>query len=185
MPIQFRFHPEKAVEAAALFLKLHGQPMASLGLLKMLYVADRTALKQMDQPITGDRYIATDQGLILGNIYDLLKGKPVDTALPLWSKFIASSSKNRVCLLSDPGTEERCQEEEEIIQQVYQTFGHLDPLHVNEWTHDLPEWQHPQGLVIPVRVEDILQKLGKSDEEIGEIQQEASREAYLDEVLNG
>jgi Protein of unknown function (DUF4065) len=79
MPIQFRFHPEKAVEAAALFLKLHGQPMASLGLLKMLYVADRTALKQMDQPITGDRYIATDQGLILGNIYDLLKGKPVDT----------------------------------------------------------------------------------------------------------
>jgi hypothetical protein len=34
-------------------------------------------------------------------------------------------------------------------------------------------------------VEDILQKLGKSDEEIGEIQQEASREAYLDEVLNG
>jgi len=26
MPIQFRFHPEKAVEAAAILMKLHGNP---------------------------------------------------------------------------------------------------------------------------------------------------------------
>ncbi len=26
MPIQFRFHPEKAVEAAAILMKLHGKP---------------------------------------------------------------------------------------------------------------------------------------------------------------
>ncbi|MEH2372401.1 MAG: type II toxin-antitoxin system antitoxin SocA domain-containing protein [Nostoc sp.] len=56
MLIQFRFHPEKAVEAAALLLKLHGKPMKYLGLLKMLYIADRVALKRMEQPITGDRY---------------------------------------------------------------------------------------------------------------------------------
>jgi hypothetical protein len=184
MPIQFRFHPEKAVEAAALFLKLQGQSMDSLCLLRMLYVADRTALQRMDQPITGDRYIATDKGLILGNIYDLLEGKPVDHASSLWSKFI-SSNENCVHLLKDPGVEELCEEEEEIIQQVYQAFGHLDPIHMTEWTHDLPEWQDPHGLVIPVRVEDILQKLGKSDEEMSQIQQEARREAYLDEVLNG
>jgi hypothetical protein len=38
MPIQFRFHPEKAVEAAAILMKLHGKPMKYLGLLKMLYL---------------------------------------------------------------------------------------------------------------------------------------------------
>jgi len=27
MTIKFRFHPEKAVEAAAILLKLHGKPM--------------------------------------------------------------------------------------------------------------------------------------------------------------
>jgi uncharacterized phage-associated protein len=185
MSIQFKFHPEKAVEAAGIFLKLHGKPMKYLGLLKLLYLADRMALEQLEQPITGDRYIATDDGLILSNTYDLLKGKPVDDALLHWSKFISSNNEKQVILLRDPGVEELCEAEEEIIHQVYQTFGHLDPLHVTAWTHHLPEWQNPQGLIIPIPVEDVLKTLGKSAEEISEIQQEALRETYLDGVLNG
>jgi uncharacterized phage-associated protein len=185
MPIQFRFHPEKAVEAAAVLLKLHGRPMKYLGLLKMLYIADRVALKRMEQPITGDHYVSMDYGPVLSGVYDLIKGKPVDNALPLWSKFISPRNETHVSLLGDPGDEDLCEEEEEIIQQVYKAFGHLDPFHVAEWTHDLPEWQDPHGSAIPITVEDILKNVGKSDEEIVEIQQEATREAYLDEVLNG
>ncbi|MFM8300098.1 MAG: Panacea domain-containing protein [Microcystis aeruginosa] len=185
MPIQFRFHPEKAVEAAAVLLKLHGRPMKYLGLLKMLYIADRIALKRMEQPITGDHYVSMDYGPVLSGVYDLIKGKPIDNALPLWSKFISASNEHLVSLLNDPGNADLCEEEEKIIQQVYQNFGHLDPFLVAEWTHDLPEWQDPHGSAIPIAVEDILKNVGKSDEEIDEIQQEAVREAYLDEVLNG
>ncbi len=186
MLIQFRFHPEKAVEAAAILLKLHGKPMKYLGLLKMLYIADRIALQRMEQPITGDRYVSMDYGPVLSGVYDMIKGKPVDHGLPLWSKFISPSSANYdVSLLSDPGNEDLCEEEEEIIQQVYQAFGHLDPFDVAEWTHDLPEWKDPHGSAIPIMVEDILKNVGKSEEEIGEIQQSAIREAYLDSVLHG
>jgi uncharacterized phage-associated protein len=184
MLIQFRFHPEKAVEAAAILLKLHGKPMKYLGLLKMLYIADRVALKRMEQPITGDRYVSMDYGPVLSGVYDLIKGKPVDDALPLWSKFISRRDENHVSLLRDPGDEYLCEEEEEIIQQVYKTFGHLDPIEVAEWTHDLPEWKNPHGSAIPILVEDILKNVGKSDEEIEKIQEEAIREAYLDGVLN-
>lgn len=186
MSIQFRFHPEKAVEAAAIFLKLHGKPMKYLGLLKMLYIADRSALERMDQPITGDHYVSMDYGPVLSGVYDLIKGKPVDDALPLWSKFISPRSENhQVSLLNDPGDEDLCEEEEEIIQQVYQAFGHLDPFDVAEWTHDLPEWNDPHGSAVPIQIEDILKNVGKSSEEIEEIQQEAIREVYLDEALKG
>lgn len=184
MSIMFRFHPEKAVEAAATLLKLHGRSMKYLGLLKMLYIADRVALQRMEQPITGDRYYSMDYGPVLSGVYDLIKGKPVDDALPLWSKFISPQNKNYVSLLGDPGNAELCEEEEEIIQQVYQTFGHLDPFDVAEWTHDLPEWQNPHGSAIPIAVEEVLRNVGKTDQEIEEIQQEAIREAYLDKVLN-
>lgn len=184
MAIMFRFHPEKAVEAAATFLKLHGKPMKYLGLLKMLYIADRVALQRMEQPITGDHYVSMDYGPVLSGVYDLIKGKPVDDALPLWSKFISPRNTNYISLLDDPGNEELCEEEEEIIQQVYKLFGHLDPFDVAEWTHDLPEWQDPHGSAIPIAVEEVLKNLGKSDEEIDEIQQEAIREAYLDRVLH-
>ncbi len=185
MPIEFRFHPEKAVEAAAVFLKLHGKPMKYLGLLKMLYIADRIALERMEQPITGDRYVSMDYGPVLSGVYDLLKENPVDDALPLWSKFISPRSDHYVALLADPGDDDLCEAEEEIIRQVYQKFGQLDPFHVAEWTHGLPEWQNPYGSRLSITVEDLLRHLGKSDAEIGEIQREAGREAYLDGVLNG
>jgi uncharacterized phage-associated protein len=185
MPIQFRFHPEKAVAAAAVLLKLHGQPMKYLGLLKMLYIADRLALERLEQPITGDHYVSMKFGPVLSGVYDLIKGKPVNHALPLWSKFISPRNENHVALLNDPGNADLCEAEEEIIQQVYQEFGHLDPFQVAEWTHDLPEWQDPHGSAIPIAVEDILKNLGKSAEAIGEIEQEVVREAYLDEVLHG
>jgi uncharacterized phage-associated protein len=184
MSIQFRFHPEKAVEAAGVLLKLHGKPMTHLGLLKMLYIADRVALKDIEQPITGDHYVSMRYGPVLSSVYDLIKGKAVDNALPLWSKFISPSNENSVSLIADPGKEDLCEEEEEIIQNVYRLFGHRDPFKVAEWTHDFPEWQNPHGSSIPILVEDILKNVGKSNEEIQEIQQEAIREAYLDTALH-
>ncbi|MEM6251867.1 MAG: Panacea domain-containing protein [Cyanobacteria bacterium P01_D01_bin.156] len=183
MAIEFQFHPEKAVQAAAFLLKQHGEPMKYLGLLKMLYIADRVALAQMEQPITGDRYVSMDYGPVLSGIYDLIKGLPVENALPTWSRFISPREENLVSLLGDPGDGDLCEEEEEILHQVYGTFGHLDPFEVAEWTHDLPEWQDPQGSAIPIVVEEILKNLGKSDAEIVRIQEDAMREAYLDEVL--
>ena len=185
MPIQFRFHPEKAVEAAAVLLKLYGKPMKYLGLLKMLYMADRIALERMEQPITGDHYVSMDYGPVLSSVYDLIKERAIDDALPLWSKFISPRHDHHISLLNDPGNADLCEEEEEIIQQVYQDFGHLDPFLVAEWTHDLPEWQDPHGSAVPIAVEDVLKNVGKSNEEISQIQQEAIREAYLDRALNG
>lgn len=184
MSIQFRFHPEKAVEAAAILLKLHREPMKYLGLLKMLYIADRFALKHMEQPITGDHYVSMKYGPVLSGVYDLIKGQAVEDALPLWSKFISPPNNNFVSLIADPGNEDLCEEEEEIIQQVYKACGHLDPFGVAEWTHQLPEWKNPNGSAIPISVEDILKNVGKSNEEIQQIQQEAIREAYLDQVLH-
>jgi uncharacterized phage-associated protein len=187
MSIQFRFHPEKAVEAAATLLKLHDrEPMKYLGLLKMLYIADRIALQRIEQPITGDSYVSMDRGPVLSGVYDLIKGLPVGDALPLWSRFISPrNSDYDVRLLSDPGDGELCEEEEAILKEVYQSFGHIDPFAVCEWTHDLPEWRDPHGSAIPILVEDILHNVGKTKEQIEEIDREVMREAYLDRVLHG
>lgn len=188
MGIEFRFHPEKAVQAAAILLKLHGKPMKYIGLLKMLYIADRIALKRMEQPITGDKYVSMNYGPVLSGVYDLIKGNPVDNALPLWSEFISPCGGKKSCdvsLLKDPGNEELCEEDEEILKQVYQIFGHLDPFLVAEWTHGLPEWQDPHGSMIPIYVEDVLQYMDKTEQEIEKIREEAGREAYLDGAFNG
>jgi uncharacterized phage-associated protein len=186
MAIEFQFHPQKTVEAAALLLRLHRKPMKYLGLLKMLYIADRVALQRMEQPITGDHYVSMDYGPVLSGVYDLIKGNPVDGVLPLWSTFISPrSSSHYISLLNDPGVEELCEEEEKILKQVYQEFGHLDPFHIAEWTHGLPEWQDPHGSRIPISVEEVLRYMNKTEDEIEKIYQESLREAYLDRALHG
>jgi uncharacterized phage-associated protein len=189
-PIQFTFHPEKAVQASALLLKLKGGRMKYLGLLKMLYIADRFALEQLEMPITGDCYFSMKYGPVLSQVYDLIKGELAGESSSLWSEFISPRSgygDYYVSLQGDPGNDELCQEEEEILRKVYVLFGHLDPFIVAEWTHGLPEWQQPEptNSAIPIIVEDILHNVGKNDSEIEEIRQLALQEAYLDGVLNG
>ena len=158
--------------------------MKYLGLLKMLYIADRIALQRIEQPITGDSYVSMNYGPVLSSVYDLIKGQPVGNALPHWLEFISLRNSHYVSLLNDPGDENLCEEEEEILKEVYQIFGHLDPFDVAQWTHALPEWSYPHGSCIPIAVEEILRNVGKNDEEIEQIQQEAIREAYLDQILH-
>lgn len=186
MSIEYKLQPEKAVEAAAMFLKLHGKPMRYLGLLKLLYMADRIALARIEQPITGDSYFSMKFGPVLSSIYDLIKGNQVDRALPVWNNFIRRSDYD-VSLIKDPGKDELCEEEEEIIREVYTSCGHYDRFELAELTHDFPEWQKPipENSAIPLPVESILKSIGKSDLEIAEIQKEAAREKYLNGVLNG
>jgi uncharacterized phage-associated protein len=187
MSVEFRFHPQKVIEASALLLKLHGRPMKYLGLLKMLYIADRIALNRMEQLITGDDSVSMKYGPVLSGVYDLIKGNEVDETLSSWQKFIVTKDHN-VELLKELEIEALCEEEEEILTEVYKNFGNIDPFKVAEWTHDFPEWQDPKIFnkkAIPISIDEILKNLGKSDEEVAKIRQEALREAYLDEVLNG
>lgn len=192
MQIRFKFHPEKAVEAASLFLKLHGRPMSYLGLLKLLYMADRIALERLEQPITGDIYVSMNYGPVLSRVYDLIKGYDVAGAKDVWSKYISSrdpgykiSSDYTVSLREYPGDDELCEAEVKIIKQVYAEYGHIDPFDLAETTHLFPEWKNPHGSAIPISVEEVLENVGKTEEDIERIREEFEREDYLDWVLNG
>ena len=156
----------------------------------MLYIADRIALDRLEMTITGDCYVSMKYGPVLSKVYDLIKGKPVGNALPLWTEFISLPQSYKdyyISLKQDPGNDELCEEEEEILRAVYTHFGRLDPFTVAEWTHGLPEWQQPEPITsaIPIVVEDILRNVGKSEAEIAEIRQLTLQEAYFDEVVNG
>jgi uncharacterized phage-associated protein len=192
--ISFKFNPRKTVEAAAMFLKLHGEPMNYMALLKLLYMADRISLQRIDQPISGDKYVSMDFGPVLSNVYDLLKGANTKNKedAAIWSQYISIRAQDyfinkqySIKLLKDPGTDELSEEEEEIIKEVYGKHGKLDSFSLAEITHELfPEWQDPHGTSIPIWVEDILKNIGKTPTEIKQITEEAEQEDYLDKILN-
>jgi len=75
MSITFQLQPEKSVEVAGMFLRLHQQPMHHLKLMKMMYMSDRRSLEQIETTITGDSYVSMKYGLVLSNVYDLIGGR--------------------------------------------------------------------------------------------------------------
>lgn len=52
----------KATQAAALFLKLAQGPLNYMALIKLLYKADREAIRRWGLPITTDAYAAMKLG---------------------------------------------------------------------------------------------------------------------------
>lgn len=195
MTIQFQFDSIKAVESAALLLKFNGRSMNYMGLLKMLYIADRKALEKINFPIIGDQYYSLDYGPILSSVYDLIKGfdvkrEGVKGASHIWQKYISTRPKEyknenyyKVRLLKDPGVQELCQDEEEILEEVYSKFAGIDPFEVAKWTHELPEWKNPFGSRIPIEVENVLKYLKKTNEEITQISQEIDEERYIRQII--
>lgn len=197
--IIFKFQPEKTVQVAAMFLKLHGGSMNYLGLLKLIYMADRLALERINRPLTGDNYVSMKYGPVLSRVYDFIKGSASFSnegdALEIWQKYISNQKRRfevlekryKVTLLEDPGNEELSEEEEEIIEKVYKECGNYDRFDLANMTHDFPEWQDPNKLnpsrkVAHIENIKILEAIGKDQEEITKIKEICERKKYLDEL---
>jgi uncharacterized phage-associated protein len=71
--VKLAFDEVKATQAAALFLKLAGCPLNYVALIKLLYKADREAIRRFGLPITTDNYAAMKLGPVTSRIYDRIK----------------------------------------------------------------------------------------------------------------
>lgn len=186
--IRFKFNALKTVQVVAMFLSMHGGKMKYLGLLKLLYLADRLALTRLDRSLSGDSYYSMEFGPVMSTTYDLIKNKSIPGSIETWKKYISTRDKSlnyMVELLNDPGNDELSEEEEEIIKEIYSRHGGQDRFDLVELTHDLPEWQNPGKSSIPIDIENLLKHLGKTEKKIKNIKEIAAREAYLDKILNG
>jgi uncharacterized phage-associated protein len=164
-----KFSQEKATAAAAFFLKLRGGRMSYLKLIKLLYLADRLALDRWGFNITTDRYVSMDQGPVVSNIYDLITQDEEQQSF--WSRFISPPlGEWEVELKSGdlPGNQ-LSRAEENLLQEIYGTFGTWNRWKLRDYTHDLPEWHDPQGSSVPIQIEEILKAQGASDREISEV----------------
>jgi Protein of unknown function (DUF4065) len=183
--IKFRFHIKKSVEASAKLLQLHSKSIESISLLRMLYLCDRFALEQIEQPVCGGDYLSTDKGLIVEGVNALIKGNSScdDSDLVLWSRIFSIEDTGYISLNpgENPGDDNLCEKDEDIIKKIYSDYGHLHPGD-SLWTKNTPEWKNslPDGMMI--MVEDVLNTLGKSDEEIDRIRQRQLKAIYLREL---
>jgi uncharacterized phage-associated protein len=156
--------------------------------LKILYLADREALRKWARPISGDSYAAMPKGPVLSFMYNLIMGRATPSAQAIWDQFVSTDGFNLV-LKKDPGESELSPRECKLLDAVQERFKDysygkmIDFVHVKK---NVPEYTEPPGQTsIPISLDAILGELGKDHETIGSIKRELQYEKYVSELLEG
>ncbi len=181
--ISFKFNEAKTTQIAAFFIRKHGGTLNYTKLIKLLYLADREAFGLWERPLTGDSYVSMGKGPVLSKTYDLINYKEDPQNKSYWYNFISKTSYE-VTLISDPGINELSKRETDLIDRIFGKYKDKDWGEMIDICHQCcPEWQHPGDTSIPIRIEDILRELKKTEKEIELIEEEASNLKYFDVVL--
>lgn len=178
-----RFNERRATEAAAKFLGLRGGRMSYLKLIKLLYLLDREALLRWGRPVTTDRYVSMDNGPVVSRICDLIREEPVPGTNPVWRQYISAPSDYEVTLIAQPEADELSRAEESLIEEIFAKYGNLSRWDLVNLSHNLAEWQNPNGSAIPIEYRDILRAGSKTESEIAAVESELEALAAAEAML--
>ncbi len=185
--ITFKFNEIKTTQAAALFLKKDGGKMSYMKLIKLLYLVDRQALMLWERPLTGDTYFSMKHGPVLSNVLDIINngGDPEDNSY--WYKYISQPNNNCEIKLNElPETDTLSQRELELIDELYEEFKDFDRWEMVKLCHEmLPEWEDVERNTRKlIEIDNILEKVDKSPDEIKAIDEEVSSLNYVKDILS-
>jgi len=181
-PIKFRFNEAKATEAAAWLLKREQGRMNYLRLIKLLYIADRESLTKFGRPITGDDFVSMKKGPVLSNVLHIIRDDGW-TEPQIWPNHIEKNEDYTVHLVKDPGADNLSAAETDLLDVILASHWGKTQWEMVDYTHTFPEWKDPGHSVSPIHVEELLRAAGVSDEKIDKIREDASEDAFLDELL--
>ena len=162
--MEFFFDERKAAQAASLLLKLHGDRMPYIKLIKLLYLADREALIETGSPITGDRFFSMKFGPVLTRVLDLIKD-PSPAEDSTWHSYVIREYFDAV-LVGLAESDQLSEYDEDALERVFESYGHQREWDVVARTHALPEWTDPGTGAVPIDPEEILRYHGFSDEDV-------------------
>ncbi len=185
--IKFKFNEKKTTQAVTLFLKKNDRTMSYMKLIKLLYLVDRQALRLWERPLTGDIYFSMKHGPVLSNVLDIINNGEDPDDNSYWYKYITAPSNYKVKLKKDlPILDALSKRELELINELDGKFKDFDQWDMVKICHEiLPEWEEDVGDTSKqIKIEEILEKMGKSESEIEAINEEVSNLNYVKDILS-
>ncbi|MGH2346765.1 MAG: Panacea domain-containing protein [Chloroflexota bacterium] len=183
MAQQPQFNEAKAAQAAALLLRLRGGRMHYLKLLKLLYIADREAIRRWGVSVTMDHYVSMDHGPVPSNTYRLMVD---DIAKPNWRRLISPPlGEYEVELVAtEVYNDLLSRAEEALLNEVYAHWGSRSRWDIVEHVHTYSEWRNPRGSAVPIHLRDILLGVGFTEDDARAVQSELGAEAAAERALS-
>ena len=178
-----RFDEKKATEVAAYLLALRGDRMSYLKLIKLMYLADREALRRYGFTLTNDRHVSMPHGPVVSNTYNLMIDERDQK--PFWSTYISPPMGMYEIELTrqDCPTDRLSRIEEKLLKEIFEQYGHRNRWELRDFTHTLPEWHDPEGSSTPISIRQILEAQGVDGADIAAITREIAASENTECVL--
>ncbi|MFM8333249.1 MAG: Panacea domain-containing protein [Candidatus Methylumidiphilus sp.] len=165
------FSEQRVAQMAAYLLHKAGGRMEYIKVLKLLYLADRTAMGRWGESISGDHFVSMPHGPVLSQTYDLIKFGSGSPSAMNWDYWIKDEDKYEISLRQTPCDRELLDElsdaELEILDGVFDKFGAMSWREIVNYTHDhCAEWEDPRGSSFPISPEAVFRALGNCEEKV-------------------
>ena len=157
--MNFVFNERRSTQAAAFLVSRNGGTMNYMKLIKLLYLADRTALLRWQQPITGDKYYSMPRGPVVSTILDIISNGPNPHENGYWSHAIKKSPDDgyAVTAVAPVEYDDLSAREKRLLTDIDEHFKAFDQWAMVDYCHkNLPEWNDPQGPSAQITVEEII-----------------------------
>lgn len=164
------FDIEKLIGFAAYVMKKMGlSSIQYIMLIKLMYLSDRKSVELYDHTISNDNFVSMDKGPVLSRLLNLIHDECASELQNTWDTYF-KTCEHYVKIVSDEAikkVENLSRAEMKVIDEVVSEFGKRDVWElIDNHMHTLPEWKNPNGSSIPIKLEDIMRALNKSEDEI-------------------
>lgn len=181
------FNERKVAQMAAFFLgQTSDGRMSHLKLMKILYLADREAVRNFGFPISGDRMVSMPHGPVLSMTLNLMDGD-VESGPGGWEAWISAKENHELSLrqsLNADSLDELAPAELEVLHTVWQQFGAMGKWEIRDWTHDhCPEWEDPLGSSNPISFERLARAVGFDAAAARELSDQIQAEQEIDRLF--
>lgn len=181
------FNERKAAQMAAFFLgQAPENRMAHLKLMKLLYLAEREAVRCFGWPMVGDRLVSMPHGPVLSKTLNLMDGD-TESQKGGWEDWISDKENHEVALrhAHDPSSfDELAPAELSVLQSIWTKFGAMDKWEIRDWTHKhCAEWKDPNGSSYPIHYETLALALGFDGSSAMELAAQIKSEQEVDRLL--
>lgn len=181
------FNERKAAQMAAFFL---GQApegrMSHLKLMKLLYLAEREAVRCFGRPMVGDRLVSMPHGPVLAQTLNLMDGDS-ESESGGWEDWISDKENHEVALRNSydrARLDELAPAELSVLQSIWAKFGAMDKWTIRDWTNKhCAEWKDPNGSSYPIQYETLARALGFDDSTARELAAQIQSEQEVDRLL--
>ena len=181
------YNEEKATAVAAYLLGQAGGELNDLKLMKLMYLAEREAIRQRNVGITGDQFFSMQNGPILSQTLNLMYAR--SPGLGLWTGYIHASHQRHVKLVRPLVVDGLLSvREQEILERTWAEYGSRDKWELVDLTHTFPEWDrraHDFRTSIAIAAIDLLEALGFESAEIDSRLAETRAADAMDHLLGG